>query len=157
MSLFSPTIILKRITEITPLILKEQGVEYLLLDVDNTLSTHHGTILIDGLTEWIEATLNSGIKLMVVSNSKEKRIKPFAAKIGLPFVSLALKPLPFGYNKAVKALGADKKKTAIVGDQIFTDVLGGNLIGAKVFLTEPLGRETDSFIKFKRKIEKFIR
>ena len=154
MSLFSPTIILKRITEITPLILKEQGVEYLLLDVDNTLSTHHGTILIDGLTGWIEATLNSGIKLMVVSNSKEKRIKPFAAKIGLPFVSLALKPLPFGYNKAVKALGADKKKTAIVGDQIFTDVLGANLYGIKSFLTRPVLLENGVSFKIRRYFEK---
>ena len=153
MSLFSATIVLKRITEITPQMLKEQGIEYLLLDVDNTLSTHHGTILIDGLKDWIEATLNSGIKLMVVSNSKRKRIEPFAAKIGLPFVSLALKPLPFGYNKAVKALNANKKNSAIVGDQIFTDVLGGNLSGVQTVLVEPFHLEDTASFKVKRKLE----
>lgn len=154
MSLFSATIILKRITEITPQMLKEQGIEYLLLDVDNTLSTHHGTILIDGLKDWIEAALNSGIKLMVVSNSKRKRIEPFAAKIGLPFVSLALKPLPFGYNKAVKALNANKKNSAIVGDQIFTDVLGANLYGIKSFLTRPVLLENGVSFKIRRYFEK---
>ena len=99
----------------------------------------------------------SGINLVIVSNNSESRIKPFAEKLGLPFVYKSAKPLPKGFIKACKMFGAKTKEAAVIGDQIFTDVLGGNLIGAKVFLTEPTGPETDSFIKFKRRIEKYIR
>ena len=109
MKIFKSDIILRRITEITPEMLRDLGVKSLLLDVDNTLSTHHGTVLVDGLENWLSVMRDNDIKLIVVSNSKRFRIEPFAGKIGLPFISLACKPLPFGYKKAVKALESDKR------------------------------------------------
>lgn len=156
MSLFSSNKILKRITQITPELLGEMGIEALLVDVDNTLSTHHGTVLIDGLLDWIELMHNNGVKLIVVSNSKYKRIKPFAQKIGLPFVSLACKPLPFGYSKGVKMTGHNKKNCAIVGDQIFTDVLGANVYGIKSILVRPVKLESGLSFKIRRYFEKKI-
>lgn len=154
--LLKPHIKLKRVTDITPKILEKYNINSLILDVDNTLSTHHGEILTEGLPEWLEFMKENGIKLTVLSNSKEKRVKPFAEKIGLPYISLGLKPLPFGYIRAIKMAGSRRKNTAIVGDQIFTDVLGGRLTGIKTILLTPIKLETTSGFKFKRKIETYV-
>jgi len=154
--IFLPDIKLGKVTDISVELLNKFGIEALILDVDNTLSTHHGQILTDGLPEWLEYMKNNGIKLTVLSNSKEKRVKPFAEKIGLDFISLGLKPLPFGYLRALKALKTKRKNTAIVGDQIFTDVLGGNTVGVKTVLLTPIKPEDGFSFKIRRKIERFI-
>jgi HAD superfamily phosphatase (TIGR01668 family) len=154
--LLKPNIKLERVTDITLEILKKYNLTALILDVDNTLSTHHGHILTDGLTEWLAFMQENGIKLMVLSNSKEARVKPFAEKIGLDYISLGLKPLPFGFVRAIKALGIKRKNIAIVGDQIFTDVLGGNVVGLKTILLTPIKLETTWGFRFKRKIERLV-
>ena len=97
---------------------------------------------------------DNGIKLMVLSNSKRFRVEPFAARIGLPFISSGCKPLPTGYLRGVKALGEKRKNTAIVGDQIFTDVLGGNVVGVKTILLTPIKPEDGWSFKLRRKLEK---
>lgn len=154
--LLKPEIKLEKVTDISVNILKKYNIEALILDVDNTLSTHHGQVLTDGLIDWLEEMHQNGIKLMVLSNSKEARVKPFAEKISLDYISLGLKPLPFGYIRALKALGTKRKVTAIVGDQIFTDVLGGRLTGVRTILLTPIKLETTAGFKFKRKIERLV-
>lgn len=152
--LLKPDIKLHGITDITVELLNKNNIKALLLDVDNTMSTHHGTILTEGLLEWIAKMQESGIKLMVLSNSKRKRIEPFAARIGLPFISLGCKPLPTGYLRGVKALKEKRKDVAIVGDQIFTDILGGNAVGVKTILLTPIKLEDGWSFKVRRKLEK---
>ena len=154
--IFKANIYLRRITEITVDMLKELGVSTLLLDVDNTLSTHHGTVLADGLIEWISKMQSAGIKLIVVSNSKKKRVKPFAEKIGLPFISLACKPLPFGYLKAIKKIKGQLKKSAIVGDQLFTDVWGAKRCGIYSVLVKPIDKKEEFQIVLKRYLERIV-
>lgn len=154
--LLKPDIKLDRVTDISIPLLKRFSIEALILDVDNTLSTHHGQILTDGLTEWLSYMKENGIKLTVLSNSKEKRVKPFAEKINLDYISLGCKPLPFGYIRAIKALGIKRSRIAIVGDQIFTDVIGGNAIGLKSVLLTPIKLEDGWSFKLRRKLEKLI-
>ena len=154
--MFKPEIKLERVTDITLDILKKYNISALILDVDNTLSTHHGHILTDGLPEWLQLMKDNGIKLIILSNSKEARVKPFAEKINLPYISLGLKPLPTGYLKALKALGTKRRETAIVGDQIFTDVLGGRVVGVRTILLTPIKLETTWGFKFKRSIERVL-
>ncbi len=154
--LFRPDIKLKGITDITVEILNRYGIKALLLDVDNTMSTHHGEQLTEGLEDWLSYMQENGIKLSVLSNSTEKRVKPFAEKIGLDYISLGLKPLPTGFLRGVKRLGVKRRETAIVGDQIFTDTLGGALAGIKRILLTPIKPETSVRFKIKRKLEKLI-
>ena len=149
-----PDIKLHGNTDITVELLNENNIKALLLDVDNTMSTHHGTVLTDGLLEWIAKMQEAGIKLMVLSNSKRFRIEPFASRIGLPFISLGCKPLPTGYLRGVKALGEKRKNVAIVGDQIFTDILGGKIVGVKTILLTPIKLEDGWSFKIRRKLEK---
>lgn len=154
--MFKPNLFLKRVTEVTPKMLKEIEVKALLLDVDNTLSTHHGTELTEGLTEWISNMQSAGIPLLVFSNSKDKRVRPFAQKIGLPYISLGLKPLPFGYFRAAKKLGLKRKEIALCGDQFFTDFLGAKATGTKIILLKPILLEKKLSFKIRRYFERKI-
>ena len=154
--LLRPRIKLTRITDVTLSLLEKYGIKSLILDVDNTLSTHHGTVLTDGLEEWLDTMGKAGIKLVILSNSKRERVKPFAERLSLPFISMGLKPLPFKFGQALKTVGAKKKETAIVGDQVFTDTLGGNLYGIKTVLLDPIKPETSKSFRFKRKTERKV-
>ena len=147
----------KKITDITAADLKKAGAKLVLLDADNTLSFHGSQKPYPGVPEWIEEIKKEGFVLVIISNNSESRIRPFAEKLGLPFVFKSAKPLSKGFKTACEKFGFEPEETAVIGDQVFTDVLGGKLFGSKVFLTEPLGPETDFFIKIKRKFEKFIR
>jgi len=157
LSVLKPQYRFNCILDITAEDLKAAGAKLVLLDADNTLSLHGSQEPACGVPEWIEEIKKEGFSLVIISNNSESRIKPFAEKLGLPFVFKSAKPLPKGFKKASEKFGFKPEETAVIGDQIFTDVLGGKLFGAKVFLTEPLGPETDFFIKIKRKFEKFIR
>ena len=154
--MFRPKVKLDKVTDITVAVLNKYNISALILDVDNTLSTHHGQVLTDGLTDWLSMMRENGIKMTVLSNSNSKRLEPFAKKIELDYISLGLKPLPFGYLRALKRLGTKKTETAIVGDQIFTDVLGGNLVGLKTVLLTPIKPESSLRFRMKRKVEAFL-
>lgn len=154
--MFKPDIKLQKVTDITLELLKKYEITALILDVDNTLSTHHGQVLTDGLEVWLKTMKENGIKMTVLSNSNSKRLEPFAKKIGLNYISLGLKPLPFGYLRALKRLKSKRCETAIVGDQIFTDVLGGNAVSLKTILLTPIKPETSLRFRIKRKVEAFL-
>ena len=152
--LFKPDFKFNRITDITYDFLVKNDIKGLILDVDNTLSTHHGEILVDGLPEWLFGMRQNGIKLIILSNSKNKRVAPFAQKIELEFISLGLKPLPFKFFRAVKQLGLHKNNVAIIGDQLFTDSLGGNISGVKTIILNPIKPESGFSFKVRRYLEK---
>ena len=154
--LLKPHLKLKKITDIEKRHLDMLGVNCLLLDIDNTVSTDHGTELVPGLEEWIAAMKNAGIKLYILSNARGSRVLPFARKIGLDYIGLAMKPLPFGYLRGVKRSGGQRQNTAIVGDQIFTDILGGRLAGVKTVLLTPVMPENKLSFKIRRKMEKAV-
>lgn len=143
--------------QIKPEDIKNSGAKAVLIDADNTLAFHDSQQPYPGVTGWIKDIIAAGIPMIIISNNSAERVRPFAEKLGLPFVEKSAKPLPKGFRRACARLGVSPRETAVIGDQIFTDVVGGNLIGAKVFLTEPLGPETDGFIKFKRHLEKWVK
>ena len=154
--LLKPKIKLTKISDISLSLLKKYGIKALILDVDNTLSTHHGQVLTDGLEDWLKEMKSAGVGLVILSNSKEERVKPFAAKIGLDYISLGLKPLPFRFSAALKKLNFAKRETAIVGDQIFTDTLGGNAYGVKTILLDPIKPEASLRFRIKRRLERLV-
>ena len=92
-------------------------------------------------------------RMRIVSNNTNKRVAPLAKKLGLPFTANGCKPLTFGISKAIKIMGVPKKQVAVVGDQIFTDVIAGNIKGAVSVLVEPFHMESAWTFKLKRKAE----
>lgn len=154
MPLFAPRLMLGKMIDITPELLRSLGISALLLDIDNTMTTHDNPVPAGGVTEWIALMKGEGFALVVVSNNSEERVAPFADLIGLDFVSHGRKPLPSGFRTACQRLGIKPREAAVVGDQIFTDILGGNLLGAYTILTEPYELEEMPFFKVKRALEK---
>ena len=152
--MFRIDIALQSILDLTPEILKENEIQGLLLDLDNTLTTHDNPRPADGVLDWIALMKETGIKMVIVSNNHYERVKPFAEMLGLEFVCEGKKPLSDGFNRAQKLMNIPFKNLAVVGDQIYTDVLGANLKrDVKCVYVFPIEHEKKGFLTFKRKIE----
>ena len=152
--LFKPTYVFNDITEITADFLYKNDIKGLLLDLDNTLTTHNNPIPPQTSLDWLESMRQAGIKMMIVSNNKAQRVTPFAEALGLHFVPNGKKPLTFGYTQAIKELRLDKKNVAAVGDQIFTDIMGSNLKGIRSVFVFPIELETSLPFRIKRFFER---
>ena len=149
-----PDIRKQHITDLRAEELRTLGVEGILLDADNTLTTHKSGILADGVAEWLAQMQEEGFALMLASNAKAERIRPFAEKIGLPCEGKCCKPLPAGILRASKGLGIPPEKLVLVGDQVFTDLLAGKAAGIKTVLVTPWQMETGRAFRLKRALEK---
>lgn len=143
-----------RVTEITPEFLIKNKIRGLLLDLDNTLTTHDNPVPGEGVTEWLDSMRSAGIKMVIVSNNHPPRVKPFADMLGLDFVCEGKKPLSSGFNRAQKRMGIPFSQLAVVGDQIFTDMLGANLKRVRGIFVYPIEHEKTKFFKLKRWAEK---
>ncbi len=152
--MFRPTLMKKRLVNLTLHDLESLGVTTLLLDVDNTLSTHHSQTPLEGIETWLDDMKRSGITLFIVSNAKERRVAPFAKALGLPYFYLCKKPLPFGILRAIKQLKVDKSKVMLCGDQLFTDMPAGRVAGIKTLLVEPAMPEIGWTFLVRRRLEK---
>jgi len=154
--IFKPTLWVKNVLSIDEDFLRANGIEGLILDLDNTLSMHGNPAAEEGIPEWLDRMRSLGISMIVVSNNTYKRVSPLAAKLGLEFVSSGAKPLTLGINKAAKRLGLPREKLAVVGDQIFTDVMGGNFAKIKTILVEPFHLEKGALFRLKRSAEGLV-
>lgn len=154
MSLFYPDYSFRRVYEIPAAFFPEQGVRALFLDVDNTLTTHDNPTPHERVRDWLEEQRRAGLRLLVLSNNTEERVAPFARDLGLEFVADAKKPLPFPLWRALKEMGLSPKEAAVVGDQIFTDVLCGRFSRCLSVLVEPMEEEDWGFLAVKRRWEK---
>ena len=127
------------------------------MDVDNTLIDYYEN-LIDGVDKWCIDLKNQGIKFCIASNSnKENKIKKVSEKLNIPYVFFAKKPLKVGLIKAAKIMGLEEKEVAVVGDQIFTDILGANRCKMFSILVEPIKEKDMLITRIKRPIENFIK
>ncbi len=154
--IFKPKIWIRSVLSIDRDFLEKNGIDALILDLDNTLSLHGDPAAEEGVPEWLDKMRELGVKMRVVSNNTNKRVAPLAEKLGLEFTANGAKPLTTGLNRALKALGTDRKRTAVVGDQIFTDILGGNLAGMPTILVEPFRLEKGLFFRIKRGAENLV-
>ncbi len=154
MSLLKPTVALRYVTDITLDLLRELGTDAILLDVDNTLAPPTSKIPYEGVQEWIDTVKAGGIHIVICSNNYKKRIKPFSDSVGLDCVAMSLKPFPFGFNRAKRKLKEKPQSVLVVGDQIYTDVLGANLAGMKSILLLPRSEEHGWTIKLRRRMER---
>ena len=134
--------------------LKCKGIYGLILDIDNTLVATHIKEEDYKIIEYIKTLKENGIKVIIVSNGRKKRVELFCEPLGIEFVYKALKPLKRGFDIAIEKMGLPADKIADVGDQLFTDVLGGNLKGIHTFLVRPIDLDVPFLIKLKRIFER---
>lgn len=154
MSIFCPDYIFKSVDRITPEFLQQLGIRALVLDVDNTLTAHNSQELAPGVADWISRMQKAGIALRISSNNTAARVRPFAEKLGLPFVSFSLKPAPRGLRIARRAFGVKKDEMALVGDQVFTDMFAAKFYGIKILMVQPVAPDFKWSIRLKRVLER---
>ena len=156
MAFFKPHFIFDDVTKITPEFLADIGVGMLLLDVDNTLTMHGSQKIEPEIWLWLRIMKINKIRPVLFSNNSDKRIRPFAHSLGLEYIANAAKPLPVKLRRAMAKISADPRYTAIIGDQLFTDILCANLAHLRGILVMPIEPEVTVFFKIKRFFERHI-
>lgn len=133
-----PKLMADSLTELTPEVLRLHGIRLLMLDFDNTIVPYTTDIPTEPMVNWLEEMKSSGIQLCVVSNSHKDRVKVFCEAYKIPCITHAAKPGTRGIRECLERYGVPASQAAIVGDQIYTDTLGGNLSGVMPILVHAI-------------------
>ncbi|OEH93670.1 YqeG family HAD IIIA-type phosphatase [Bacillus solimangrovi] len=153
---FMPDQHAKSIFEIKPEDLIEKGVRGVITDLDNTLVEWDRPDATPELTNWFTEMQENGISVLIVSNNNEARVRTFAEPLGVPYIYSARKPMRLSFKKALKKLGMKKEEVVVIGDQLMTDVLGGNLTGVHTILVVPVAQSDGLFTRVNRQFERRI-
>ncbi|MFN2527737.1 MAG: YqeG family HAD IIIA-type phosphatase [Candidatus Baltobacteraceae bacterium] len=133
-----PTSFAQRIHNISLDLLEKDGLRGIIVDLDNTLVGYTHAAPDEEVATWVHAAVARGFRVAVVTNNATQWAHDIAAELGVHCVAQAGKPSPRGFLKALEWLGTEKHATVVIGDQVFTDVLGAKLFGMKAILTEPI-------------------
>ncbi len=139
-----------------PEFLRAAGIRALLLDIDNTLEPYENPEPGEAVRAWLASLSDAGIGVAFVSNNNAERVGRFNRDLGYPAFPKARKPLGKFIRRAMRALGAKPEETALMGDQIFTDVLAAHLAGLRAYLVPPIRDKRDALTRFKRRLERPI-
>lgn len=152
-----PNMLLNSVIEITPKILKDNNINAIILDVDNTLINIKQE-LSDSIKVWVKQMKQNGVKLYILSNTNDKeKVGKVSTALDIPYVNLAKKPFKKGFLKVQNILQEKPENIAAVGDQIFTDVIGGNRCNMFTILVEPIQKKEYWYTRWKRPIENIIK
>lgn len=158
MKIFHPKLHVKNIQSIDLDKLKTMGITNLIVDLDETLRKRNSGYLPPESAKWIEGTKNKGFNICISSNNPFPwQFKHVTDTFKVPCSFLALKPFPIAFRHAMKILGSKASNTASIGDQLFTDILGANLVGVYSILVDPItGTEKGFFRRLMRWLEQFV-
>ena len=135
---FFPGLITDELTDLTPELLKEHGIQLLMMDFDNTIVPYTTDIPSPLMEQWLMDMAEGDIPICVVSNSKRDRVKIFCAKYGIPCITHARKPFTKGIRECLHQYGVEPCHAALVGDQIYTDTFGANNAGCLPILVRAI-------------------
>jgi len=136
--------------------LADAGIKALLLDIDNTLVARDRTETTAEYRLWVASLPTRGFSVCFVSNNWHDVVFSHAEALGFGVVAKAMKPFPFAFRVAMRRLGVRARECAVIGDQLFTDVLGGNLVGATTILVQPLSQTDLAHTLVLRRLERVI-
>ena len=155
--IFYPKADFNKVEEITVQFLKQNNINALILDVDNTLIDYYKNLAEEKIN-WAKELKENGIKLYILSNTnKIKKVETVSKKMDIPFESFAKKPFKKGFLKVQKILNENPENIGVVGDQIFTDVIGGNRCNMFTILVEPIDKKDIWVTMWKRPLEELIK
>ena len=152
-----PKFYLKSVKEISIELLRNNNIKALILDVDNTLIDIDRN-LIEGAEEWCESLKKQGIRICILSNTnREEKVKDVAKRLEIPYINFAKKPFKRGFYRAQKLLEIEKtEEIGVVGDQLFTDIIGANRVKMVPILVQPVDKRDFWYTKIKRPIENIL-
>lgn len=152
-----PNELLNKVEEITIEFIQKHKLKALILDVDNTLIDYNKNLSEEKI-KWAKNLKGQGVKLYILSNTnKKEKVEKVAEALGIPYILFAKKPSKTGFLKIQKKLELKSEQIGVVGDQIFTDVIGGNRCKMFTILVEPIDKKDLLITAWKRPIEEKIK
>ena len=139
---------------LTPAYLRERGIDVLIMDIDNTLAPYEQDLPDAHIKAWIGKMQAAGIGLAFVSNNNWERVELFNGEIGILAFAKSGKPFGKTLRRVINLYGSDAQHTAMLGDQLLTDVFAGKHIGATALLVPPIKDKTTAFWRIKRALER---
>lgn len=153
---FLPDEFVKDIFQILPEALKARGIKGIITDLDNTLVAWDRPDATPEIIMWMKTMQEIGIQVTIVSNNNEMRVKAFCDPLGISFINDARKPMQKPFQKALSTMELSKEEVVVIGDQLLTDILGGNRSGLHTILVVPVASSDAAITKFNRRIERKI-
>lgn len=154
--MLSPDLYYTSVTAIDLDALQRDGIRFLLIDLDNTLLPRDRGEFPSEIRAWVAGLGQRGLSACLVSNNWHAHVAGLAREIDLPVVARALKPFPAAFRRGLERLEATPEQTAMIGDQVFTDILGGNLLGMTTVLVMPQSRSDLPHTLVLRRLERSI-
>lgn len=153
---FYPDFVYNKVEDIPYELFKDNNIKLVMLDMDNTL-VDHNYIFSDELKKWAVNMENHGIELYILTNCPmTKRVEKISKELGMKYRHRAIKPFLRGFKKVLNESGVQKENVAMIGDQMFTDVWGGNRVGVTTILVDPIQDKEWFITRIKRPLEKKI-
>ncbi|MFY0546247.1 YqeG family HAD IIIA-type phosphatase [Brevibacillus sp. H7] len=134
--------------------LKMRNIRAVITDLDNTLVEWDRPFATPEVEDWLKRLRDAGIQVTVVSNNKQDRVDRFCAPLGVRFIWAARKPTRQAFLRAVREMNVSIEETVVIGDQLFTDVLGGNRLGFHTILVVPVSDTDGLWTRFNRQLER---
>ncbi len=134
-------------------LLKHQ-IRAIITDLDNTLVEWDRPQATPEVQMWFNRLREAGIQVTVISNNSHARVHSFCDPLGVTFIASARKPTGQAFMRAIKAMNVSVEETVVIGDQLFTDVLGGNLLGFHTILVVPVASSDGFWTRFNRQMER---
>jgi HAD superfamily phosphatase (TIGR01668 family) len=153
---FIPDLYAKSIYAIDLDELQNRGIKGIIVDLDNTLVESQCCEATPLLIDWLNKVKQKDFRVMIVSNNNKARVSKFARPLDIPFIYGAKKPLSSAFHKALSLLGTHRYETAMVGDQLLTDVFGGNRVGLFTILVLPVSNTEGVFTRINRRLERVV-
>ena len=154
--LWKPDLVVAAANQVTPQLLRARSLRAVMVDMDDTLLESKQLTLKPEFLNWVASLKQAGFPTLILSNGTRKRVQSCAAELDVKGLALSGKPLPQAFKRGLKTLGCEASETAMVGDQLFTDVVGANLAGLTSILVTPLGTGGLPHTRFIRHIEAWL-
>lgn len=153
---FLPNEHVKSIFDIEPDELRKKGIKGIITDLDNTLVAWNVRDATPEIIQWFQEMKEQDIKVTIISNNNQERVEMFSEPLEAPFVFSARKPLSHAFKSAAKEMDLRKDEVVVIGDQLLTDVLGGNFAGFYTILVVPIVKTDGKITRINRTIERRI-
>ena len=151
----TPTYFYDKIEDISFDLLEENNITGLIFDADNTI-IDYTKVVSKEKKAWLNELKKRGYNICILSNTvSEKKIRNLMKELDVNGLYLAMKPMLRGFNMALNLLDAKKENVIMIGDQLFTDVLGANRFGIKSIFVNPMHKREDLLTIMKRPLEKY--
>jgi HAD superfamily phosphatase (TIGR01668 family) len=153
---FTPDDYFPSVLRIKPEFFAENNIKCLICDIDNTLATYDEEVPIKEVKDWLDTVEASGVRIALISNNREKRVYMFNSVLGYLYVSNAGKPFTHRLKKLIKQTKAEPSETALLGDQIFTDVLCAKKAGVRAVMVRSIDTTKRPFLRLKKYFERYF-